>query len=820
MADGIVASVVLEKTVYRFDKPFDYSVPAGLVSACLPGVRVTVPFGRGNATRIGLVLTVRPAEPGQSSSPNNGLKALLTVEDESPILPPDLLAAVGFLREHTFCTYYDAVKCMLPFGLSLKIAEYIEPNPAADCKKIAALSYEGGKLLALLRQKAKKGPCQKGQLLAAAGLNSQSPAYLELLKSGAAVLTEKARQNMQDPTVSMVRLCQNGVLPKLTPKQQAVVQFLSQNGAAGAKEVLYFTGVTAAVLKALQKKGVLTFYSAPALKYQQEQRQSNAKITLTAEQQAAFNSLQGCLNKGEPCTALLYGVTGSGKTSVFLRLVDEALSRQKSVIVMVPEIALTPQTLGRFRARYGSAVAVFHSAMPLGKRREEYLRAKSGAATVAIGTRSAVFAPVQNLGLIIMDEEQEHTYKSEQSPRFHAREVARFRCRQNGALLLLGSATPSVESFSLAKSGKYKLVTLPHRYGSAVLPQVLTVDMRRELAAGNTGVFSRRLALELEQTLQNKRQAIILLNRRGHNTYVSCPGCGKVMTCPNCSISLTYHSANHRLMCHYCGASFPLTGKCPQCGGETLRFSGAGTQKAVEELTALFPKARVLRLDADTTLTRDAFEKGMSAFANGEYDIMLGTQMVAKGLDFPRVTLVGVLSADQSMYSDDYRSFERTFSLLTQVIGRSGRGEEHGIALVQTTDPESELIALACAQDYESFYQTEIATRRLMIYPPYCDLVQVVVTAESLGLAKQAALQFFEQLKQTLAQTPQIKIIILGPAPALVVKVSTRYRYRLILKVHNTAAFRALMRGVLQQFYQAQGSNALITVDVNPESIV
>lgn len=817
MAAGVIASVVLEKTVYRFDKPFDYSVPAPLCSACRPGVRVTVPFGRGNATRIGLVLAVQPGAAAQGESK---LKSILTVEDQAPILPPDLLATVDFLREHTFCTYYDAVKCMLPFGLSLKIAEYLEPAPEADCQKLAALSYEGSRLLALLRQKCKNGPCQKGQLLNAAGLNEQSPAYLELLASGAAVLQEKARQNMQDPSVSMVRLCQNGALPKLTPKQAAVVAFLTENGSAGAKEVLYFTGVTQAVLKALEKKGVLTFFSAPVLKYQQTVQPNHAPVTLTPEQQQAFETLQGELQQGKPCTALLYGVTGSGKTSVFLRLVDEALKQQKSAIVMVPEIALTPQTLGRFRARYGSAVAVFHSAMPLGKRREEYLRAQSGAATVAIGTRSAVFAPLKNLGLIIMDEEQEHTYKSEQTPRFHAREVARFRCRQNGALLLLGSATPSVESFSLAKSGKYRLVTLPHRYGSAQLPQVLTVDMRRELAAGNTGVFSRRLAAELEQTLQSRHQAIILLNRRGHNTYVSCPGCGAVMTCPNCSISLTYHSANHRLMCHYCGASFPMTGKCPQCGGETLRFSGAGTQKAVEELAALFPSARVLRLDADTTLTRDAFEKGMTAFANGEYDIMLGTQMVAKGLDFPKVTLVGVLSADQAMYSDDYRSFERTFSLLTQVIGRSGRGSEPGIALVQTNDPESELITLAAAQDYESFYQTEIATRRLMIYPPYCDLVQVVVTADSINLAKQAAFAFFEQLKLALAARPKVKLIVLGPSPASVIKVSTRYRYRLILKVRNSAAFRALIRDALQGFYQSQSKETLITVDVNPESIV
>lgn len=817
MAACMIAGVVLEKTVYRFDKPFDYLVPLSLQKQCLPGMRVTVPFGRGNSTRVGVVLTVKTV----SNAPQN-LKALLTVEDREPLLTEEMLLVIEWLREHTFCTYYDAVKCILPFGLNLKIEVYLKPNPAVSCEQLATLSPGLGNLLSVLRKKCKNGSCSRTLFLQAVGLTAQSPEYLALLQSGTVLVEDKARKNMADPSVTMVRLNTETSWPKLTEKQAAVVNFLQEHGTAGAKEVLYFTGVTAAVLKALEKKQVLVFYSAPVLKYAGETTAASAlkELTLTKEQQQAFLGLKQLLSGNEAKTALLYGVTGSGKTSVFLRLVDEALAQNKSVIVMVPEISLTPQTLGKFRARYGERVAVFHSAMSSGRRREEYLRAVQGTATVAIGTRSAIMAPVKNLGLVIMDEEQEHTYKSEQTPRFHAREVAKYRCRLNGGLLLLGSATPSVESYSYATSGKYALFSLPHRYGTALLPEVLTVDMRRELAAGNTGVFSRRLAYELEQTLQRGNQAILLLNRRGHNTYVSCPGCGHVMTCPNCSISLTYHSANHRLMCHYCGASVPMPETCPECGSEKLRFSGAGTQKAGEELAALFPTARVLRLDADSTLTRDAFEKGLTAFANGEYDIMLGTQMVAKGLDFSKVTLVGVLSADQSMYSDDYRSFERTFSLLTQVIGRSGRGAEHGIALVQTNDPESDIIALSAAQDYGSFYETEIATRRLMIYPPYCDLVQVVLQGESLQAAKQAAHAFFALLKEALEQNSKIKTIVLGPAPATVVKVSSKYRYRLILKVHNTKAFRAMMREVLQKFYLKTGKNITVAVDIGPENII
>ena len=816
MAALIIAKIVLEKTVYRFDKPFDYAVPSSLQPVCQPGVRVTVPFGRGNSTRLGVVLAVE-----EGTAPKDPIKSVLTVEDQQPVLSAEMLLVIRWLHEHTFCTYYDAVKCVLPFGLNLKVEEFILPAPEADCQKIAALSAQSSTLLSLVRQKCKKGPYPKKDFLRSVGLTDKSPEFLSLLQSGAVLIQDYAQQNMQDPTVGMVRLCcHSEQLPKLTPKQTAVVSLLQDFGSASVKEVLYFTGVTQAVLTALENKGVVEFFEAPTLKYQTAVEVQADPITLTQEQQGAFERLNRLLSCGTAKTALLYGVTGSGKTSVFLRLVDEVLAQNKSVIVMVPEIALTPQTLAKFRTRYGNKVAVFHSAMSLGRRREEYKRAADGTATVAIGTRSAVFAPLKNLGLIIMDEEQEHTYKSEQSPRFHAREVARFRCKLNGALLLLGSATPAVESYSLAQNGRYELVTLKKRYGGAQLPEVMTVDMRRELAAGNTGVFSRQLVAQLEETLAHKQQAIILLNRRGHNTYVSCLACGQVMTCPNCSISLTYHSANHRLMCHYCGTSFPLTGKCMYCEQEQLRFSGAGTQKADEELAQLFPNARVLRLDADTTLSKNAFEKGMTAFANGEYDIMLGTQMVAKGLDFPKVTLVGVLSADQSMYSDDYRSFERTFSLLTQVIGRSGRGEAPGVALVQTNDPESELIALACAQDYDSFFATEIATRRLMVYPPYCDLVQVALTADSMQAAKDAANHFFVLLKTALAEHTDIKIIVLGPSPASVVKVSAKYRYRLILKVKNTAKFRALMQRVLQEFYQNAAKNLTVAVDINPENII
>ncbi len=818
MRYSVIAGVVVDKTVYRFDKPFDYAVPPELREVCRPGCRVTVPFGRANVRRQGLVLTVTDREKPAEKE----IKNILSVVDPEPLLNPELLGLVGWLKDHTFCTYFDAVKTLLPFGLNLKIVPALRLCGDAPCEVLAGLSPEAGAVVAFLRKKG--GIAEKAAAARAVGLLEDAPCFDELLQKGVAVPEDFARQNMRDPTVNTVRLISPDTESPtgLTAKQREVFDLLLQAGAATVKEITYFTGVTAAVVRALEKKKLVSVYPAPVMRPPAEESSGRPeKIVLTDEQSNAYESLCRDLESDEAKTSLLYGVTGSGKTSVFLKLVDRAVELEKSVIVMVPEISLTPQTLSKFRTRYGDRVAVFHSAMSLGQRMEEWKRAASHQAVVAIGTRSAVFAPLENIGLIIMDEEQEHTYKSEQSPRYHAREVARVRCHYHKALLLLASATPSVESYSLAKSGKYGLVTLRNRYGNAVLPEVLTVDMRSELAAGNTGILSRRLNEELRLTLEQKKQAILLLNRRGHNTYVSCPACGHVMTCPNCSISLTYHSANHRLMCHYCGRSEPAVSECPSCKNKKLRFSGAGTQRADEEIAAIFPNARILRMDADTTMSRDAFEKGLSAFAAGEYDIMLGTQMVAKGLDFPNVTLVGVLSADQSMYSDDYRAFERTFSLLTQVIGRSGRGDSPGLAVVQTCEPQSEVISLACQQDYDGFYETEIMTRRLMIYPPYCDIVMLGITAADSQTAKSAADRLFELIKQGLeADGGVIKMIILGPSPASVPRVNSKYRQRILLKTKNIPRFRAFLHEILMKFYESAGRNVSVFADINPESII
>ncbi|MBQ4154703.1 MAG: primosomal protein N' [Clostridia bacterium] len=811
-----VARVVIEKTVYRFDKPFDYIIPLELIEKCKPGCRVTVPFGRANAKRLGLVLEVI-----ETKGSLEGLKNILSVIDSPPLINEEMLLMVKWLKEHTFCTYFDAVKTLLPFGLNLKIVSSVALNANASAESIASLSQDAGRAVAFLRKKG--GSCEKSVLLKNMGLSEESAVLSELIEKKIIEPSSFAKQNMKDPTVTMVRLINVECdFSGLTAKQKSVVDLLLDISTATVKEVCYFAGVTQAVLTALEKKKIVEVFSSPVISREDVYVDQNAvPITLTEEQKKAYYTLEGDLLIGKPKADLLYGVTGSGKTSVFLKLVDKTVELGKTAIVMVPEISLTPQTLSKFKSRYGKKVAVFHSAMSLGQRMEEWKKAASGKAVVAVGTRSAVFAPLKNVGLIIMDEEQEHTYKSEQSPRFHAREVAKFRANYHNALLLLASATPSVESYSLAKSGKYGLVSLPHRYGNAVLPKVITVDMRREATHGNVGLFSKELVTRLSEALNDGKQAIILLNRRGHNTYISCPSCGSVFNCPNCSISLTYHSANKRLMCHYCGSSFSKPERCPTCKNDKLRFSGAGTQRADEELAALFPNARILRLDADTTMSRDAFEKGLKAFSEGEYDIMLGTQMVAKGLDFPRVTVVGVLSADQSMYSDDFRAFERTFSLLTQVIGRSGRGEEPGLAVVQTSTPESEIISLACEQNYDGFYNTEILTRRLMVYPPYCDIVMIGISASTQSGAKQGADIMFELVKNIPSISEnKVKMIVLGPTAASVPRVQGKYRQRILIKTKNNAVFRKYMGEAMTRFFEKAGKDISAFLDVNPENII
>lgn len=803
---GLTAEVALKDATYTFDRLYTYAVPPEQQRSISAGCRVTVPFGKGNIKRHGIIFRLAESEI-------KGLKKTLAVTDSEPVLSEEMLKMCEYMKESLFCTYYDAVSAMLPAGLGLKTVNFYSAN--TEFSAVALLSETEREVFEFL---AHSGEAEEARLKTRFAITSE---MLEsLCEKEVLIKTGDFKRKTGDAMQKWVKIASEEAVPgKLTPRQREVVSLLRDVGSASVKEICYFTGVSASVVENLVKKGALAAFEKQVFRVPHRAVQpKRTDIALTDEQNEAYNGMLCEYEASRGAVSLLYGVTGSGKTQVFLRLVDYVTDRGRGVIVMVPEISLTPQLITLFTARYGDKIAVFHSAMSMGQRTDEWKRVYEGKALIAIGTRSAVFAPFKDLGLVITDEEQEHTYKSERSPRFHTRDLAKFRTAYHKGLLCLASATPSVESFTNAKNGKYSLFRLNNRYGNAVLPVVETVDMREEMQAGNSGIVSRRLYDAVTEALNDGKQAILLLNRRGHNTFVSCPKCGYTASCPNCSVSLTYHSANNRLMCHYCGYSVKAERVCPECGDGHMRFSGLGTQKAEQELKELFPEARVLRLDADSTATRDSYSTYLGDFAAGRYDILLGTQMVAKGLNFPNVTLVGVLGADNAMYSEDYRGFERTFSLLTQVVGRAGRGDSAGKAIIQTVNPEGNIIELAKKQDYDGFYAEEILTRRLMIYPPYCDICVVSAQSISRDSAAAAVNSVFENIKSALdREYSSVKLIILGPSAAAVPKVNNRYRFRMIIKCRNGAEFRSLLRKAIDIKCSA---DTQLSVDMNPETII
>lgn len=627
---------------------------------------------------------------------------------------------------------------------------------------------------------------------------------------------------VNDKSDKMIRLkiFNEQEFPKLTAKQHSVCRLLFDVGAASVSEVCEFCSVGKTVTDNLVKNGVCEYFQKEVYRMPYKNISENgiiSEIKLSEQQNEAFETYKNMLN-GSGGSGLLFGVTGSGKTQVYLRLIDLAISKNKDAIVMVPEISLTPQMLGIFYKRYGKKVAVFHSALSLGEKNDEFKRVDRSEAKIVVGTRSAVFAPVHNLGIIIIDEEQEHTYKSDRTPKYHAREVANFRCKYNKALFLMTSATPSVESYSAALKGKYVLCELSERFGESVLPQVITVDMKKELKAGNKTPISATLRFLIEDTLQKGKQIILLINRRGYNTFIACNECGHVITCPNCSISLTYHSYNNRLVCHYCGFTKVLDNTCPECNSNSVRYSGYGTQRIENELNNLFHSARILRMDADTTSTKFSHQKLFDAFANGEYDILVGTQMVAKGLDFPNVTLVGVINADNSLYDENYAASERAFDLITQVIGRSGRRGERGKAVIQTINPYNTVVEYAGNQDYKSFFETEINLRKALTYPPFCDIYSVSFIGENENKTAQCAKVFFDNLVElNKTEYSKEKLIVLGPSQAKIGKINNNYRYRLAIKCKNSKSVRKMLSEILKRIDKIKEYKDIsVGIDLNP----
>lgn len=812
-----IVDVAIENVAYHFDILYSYSVPETFYDKELLGMRVMVPFGRGkNAKRQGVIFSVCEKEP------EKGTKSILSLLDENPIVSEEMLKTARFLKDRTFCTYFEAVKVQMPVGFTFKTTEnYFAISTEASVKLTEEQQKVYDYMLGFDCVLSKK------QIFNDCGLSQDSDVLQKLISKKLVVKTYDAVKKLGDLTQKTAELAvsdedYDAVFQKLTVKQQSVVTVLCAVGIASIKEICYFTGVTAGVIKTLEKKGIVTITDRPKYRIPEVSfaAKSSKEIVLTDNQQKAFSELLEKYRSGTGA-ALLYGITGSGKTSVFLKLIDEVIKEGRQVIVMVPEIALTPQMMSIFKGRYGNEVAIFHSALSAGERKDEYRRAANGEVKIVVGTRSAVFAPFKNIGLIVIDEEQEHTYKSESTPRYHTKDVAKFRAANHNALLLLSSATPSIESYSNALRGAYSLHTLTERYGSAVLPDVTVVDMKKDKQSGNKYAISSELLEALENNLNNKKQSILLINRRGYNTFAACDSCGTVITCPSCSISMTYHSANNRLMCHYCGYSAPFTNTCPDCGKDNVRYSGFGTQKIEKEIEELLPEARVLRMDTDSTSSRQEFEKGLSDFADGKYDIMLGTQMVAKGLDFEKVTLVGVISADQQLNNDDFRSEEKTFDLLTQVVGRAGRGENKGSAIIQTMTPENHIIRLAQKQDYNRFFENEIVIRKAMLYPPYCDLCSICFISENENSALRCSKEFLNELRMiTSDKYKSQKIIVLGPMPPRLSKINNKFRYRIIIKCKNSKDFRSMISDLLIHFGKDNKfRDVTLTADINPENL-
>ncbi len=810
------AKVAVESADFTFDKEFDYIIPPELESSVLKGCRVTVPFGKGNRKRLGIVFDVTDFSEGKR------LKKISELLDSSPLLGDEMLQLAKWIKERTFCTLYEAAKAMLPSGINHRMVVSYAVN-GDECKKNAdALSGAEKEIFEYLS--AKGVFIKSDTIFKSLSLTPDLSIAEGLVKKGYLISSRDAVRNLRDLTVRMMRLLPEDAEIKLTKKQQQMVDVLRDIGTASVKELCYFTGFTPAVANALVKNGVAEYYEQEVISLPDfvNETGSRAPIDLTEEQANAFEKLYSASVSGKPSVSLLYGVTGSGKTSVYMSVIDKVIDSGKSVIVMVPEIGLTPQTLSLFCKRYGGDVAVFHSALSVRERLEQWKRVKNGEAKIIIGTRSAVFAPAENIGLIIIDEEQEHTYKSEQTPRYDAIDVAKYRAAYNKCLLLLASATPSVESYAAAQSGRYELCTLSKRYGNAVLPEVVTVDMRTEPKAQGSKAISQTLYEYLKENFENGRQSILLINRRGFHTFAACNSCGEVICCPHCSISMTYHSANNRLMCHYCGHSVPFSSVCPECGEDAVRYSGFGTQKIEEELASLLPDAKIIRMDTDSTAGKNSHEKLLESFSKGEYDIMIGTQMVAKGLNFPNVTLVGVVSVDQQLYNDDFRSLERTFSLLTQVVGRSGRGELKGTAIIQTLTPENEIIQLAARQDYDEFFKTEIRLRKALVYPPYCDICVIGFVGDNETIVKTASREALDLIKKYVGgEFKGEKIITLGPMPARVAKVNGKFRYRLIIKCRNSPSFRRMISKILvESGTDSRFSKVTVYADMNPESTI
>jgi len=812
----MIAKIAVSAATFAIDKPYSYSVPAELVLQ--PGMRVMVPFGRSNRHTEGVVLTL---EEGSG----DGLKPVAQSLDDEPMLSETMLHLAGFMHRRYFCTLYDAIRAMLPAGLWFRSKDTFTLTEDRSWQEKTLRQADGKAVL---------------EHLLSVGGSADDNALREIVpdeerfeKAIAYLLGKKwitAQRNFARRTGDKQQLIATLAVPteeaqefaatrsRAAAMQRTVLELLCGIGSAPVKEICYFTGAKPATVRRLADLGYIALTEKELLRCREIRPvRLDGPLTLNPQQQTAFEGLCAQMEEKIPGTALLYGVTGSGKTSVYIKLIEKCIADGKQAILLVPEIALTPQLLGLMAAYFGDRVAVLHSSLPVTERYDQWKRVRSGEAKLVVGTRSAVFAPCKNLGLVILDEEQEHSYKSENTPRYHAREVALWRGVKEDALVLLGSATPSIESMFCAKSGIYRFYQLPNRFGGRKMPNVEIVDMRQELKLGNDLSMSNALQNAIRDTEQAGKQAILFLNRRGNSRALVCVDCRQSPECPRCNARMTYHSANERLMCHYCGNSIPAPSRCPDCGGPMKRI-GTGTQRVQQELQAQFSDIAVERMDADTVSASNTHEMILERFQKEHIPVLIGTQMVAKGLNLPDVTLVGVLDGDLGLYTDSYRAAETTFNMLTQVVGRAGRGDTEGRAMIQTMLPDHAVITLAAKQDYDSFYNLEIGLRKQLQTPPFGDLTVITLTGQEEARVLHGAAKLKDSL-QNLLKLPEYagqSYSVLGPAPCAVPKINYNYRYRLTLRCKMNPSLRQLLAHLLRQFAQDRENRGVSAfIDIN-----
>jgi len=831
------AAVRILDAPYHADQIYDYYIPAEFSETVFPGSLVGVPFGRGNRQARAVVTEVRDNSAYEKTKP------ILSVTGGRPLLSEEMLGMCRFLCDYTLCTFGEAVRTVIPAAAMSKMFDYYSAAEGDHEKKLKKLSEKALLFYSYIKA---RGEVSAQQLKTKFGDEAATLAA-SLVKSGVVTRQSKIKVRASDRFDAFISPVMDSFASMVTagklksPLQAQILVALSKTGRISAEELFERIGVRAKVqLNALEKKQMIHVervesyrnpYAIPEDAVLQEE------MPLSVQQQEAYDKLEALYTTGA-AAALLHGVTGSGKTRVIKEMIDRVLQDKRGVIVLVPEISLTPQVVEYFCKCYGNRIAVIHSKLSAGERYDAWKRIRRGLADVVIGTRSAIFAPIPNIGMIVIDEEQEHTYKSDTDPKYLAHDVARYRCGQHNALLLLSSATPSLSSYYKAMSGIYTLVEMQQRYGKARLPDVAVCDMRSEIDAGNTSPISIGLLERLKEVRDKKSQAIIFLNRRGYSRAVSCRVCGEAIRCPNCSVSLTYHtrapigvtedaqdyfrrrSERGDLACHYCGYRTPVPSTCPSCGAEHFRFMGCGTQQAQEEIERLVPGLRVLRMDMDTTQAKMSHRELIENFREGGADVLLGTQMVTKGHDFPHVTLVGVMNADGSLYLDDFRAAERTFSMLTQAIGRAGRANEPGLAVVQTYNPDSPVIRMAAMQDYKSFYEREIPLRQALVFPPFCDIAVVTLCSGDEALLAASAAKLAENVKELLKGAFQdVEAVVFGPFETPIYRVQNVCRMRLVIKCRLNRRARKMIGSILAAFGKSGTKNLTISADLNPSSL-